>query len=296
MLLVARGAHAFTQLKAGDRTARCLLDLVSHFTHPLPYGGYMFPICSQDLIYDHDVLYIKNYADTVFKAIYLKAVRKKGYELLSDKDPPKKKHLNDFKLDNNLSRARTSMIEYALCNPFEYFFTGTIDSKKYNRYEYRKYIKDLSKFFNNYKNRHSKDFIYLIVPELHKDGAIHIHGFLGGLNPKDIITNKNGYLEWTSYSQKFGFMSFSPLRDKERTAYYCTKYITKDIEKIVGRNQQIFRCSKGLKKAEITKLCNVDSHSIDWDYIGEYASVKTSHDLEEILSQITLLEGAYEFG
>lgn len=197
--------------------------------------------------------------------------------------------VNDFKLRCNLSRAKQSIIEYTLCNEFEYFFTGTIDPKKYDRYDFEKYMKDLSKFFNNYKNRHSKEFIYLIVPELHKDGALHVHGFLGGLNRNDLFTNKNGYLEWSSYSSKFGYMSLNSIRNKEHSAYYCTKYITKDIEKIVGKHRQLFRCSKGLKKAESVRINNVDPSSMNFDYVGKYASILTTDDVDEILSQITLL-------
>lgn len=193
------------------------------------------------------------------------------------------------KLENNLCRAKQKIIEYVLCNDFEFFFTGTLDPKKYNRFDYDKFLKDVSKFFNNYKNRHSKDFIFLIVPELHKNGAIHIHGFLAGINPDDIITNQNGFLEWVSYSSKFGFMSFSPIRNKEHTAYYCTKYITKDIEKLIGKNKQLFRCSKGLRTADCMRISNVDPNCLDWDYQNDYSSIKTSHDLEDLLSQITLL-------
>lgn len=202
----------------------------------------------------------------------------------------RKKNVNAFKLDNNLSRAKSKIVEYALCNPFDYFFTGTLDPNKYNRYDFDKYMKDFSKFCNNYKNRHSNDFIYLFVPELHKDGAIHTHGFLGGLNPNDIFINEHGHLEWKSYSEKFGFMSFDPIRNREASAFYCTKYITKDIEKIVGKNKQLFRCSKGLECASTDRITNVSPNCLPWDYENDYVSVMSSHSADEILSQITLLE------
>lgn len=68
----------------------------------------MFPICSRDLIYDRNVLLIKSYGDEIFKAIYLRAVRKKGYEILSDKDPPKTKHLKkDLFRNNNIQSSFT---------------------------------------------------------------------------------------------------------------------------------------------------------------------------------------------
>lgn len=48
----------------------------------------MFPICSQDLIYDRNVLLFKNYGDLLYKAVFLRAVRKSGYESMSDEVPP----------------------------------------------------------------------------------------------------------------------------------------------------------------------------------------------------------------
>lgn len=48
----------------------------------------MYPICSENLIYDHNVLVLKNYGGVVYKAIFLHAVRKKGYVSADDGDPP----------------------------------------------------------------------------------------------------------------------------------------------------------------------------------------------------------------
>ena len=52
------------------------------------------------------------------------------------------RNVNDEKLENNIIRAKSKVLEYALCNDFEYFVTLTLDSKKMNRDNINEYIKN----------------------------------------------------------------------------------------------------------------------------------------------------------
>ena len=66
------------------------------------------------------------------------------------------------------------MRDIAFCNRFDYFLTWTLDPKLIDRYDPEIVGKKVRSFLTNASNR--KGFQYIVVPELHKDGAIHLHG------------------------------------------------------------------------------------------------------------------------
>jgi len=51
--------------------------------------------------------------------------------------------VNDEKLDESIIRAKNKIFELAFCNPWQYFFTGTLNPKLYDRTDLKKYHKDL---------------------------------------------------------------------------------------------------------------------------------------------------------
>lgn len=137
---------------------------------------------------------------------------------------------NEQKLENNLSRASTNILEIAMCNEWDYFFTGTIDPKKYDRSKFDMFYKDFSKWLQNYNARKGFNIKYIIIPELHHDKENwHMHGLLKGLPMELLEINKFGYLDWEDYSKKFGYCSFAPVYDNKGISLYVTKYIRKNI-------------------------------------------------------------------
>ena len=84
---------------------------------------------------------IKKLNDDMYKIVYCKMpIKRAGFE-----DEVKFKltrDVNDSKLSNNISRARTKVFEYAVCNDFEYFITLTVNDKKLDRYDLKEYIKN----------------------------------------------------------------------------------------------------------------------------------------------------------
>lgn len=164
---------------------------------------------------------------------------------LSSKIPLKK---------DNTARVRNRIFEIAINNRFTHFVTITIDSKKEDRYNSFLVSKKLRKVFNNYKSKVDKDFVYLVVPEFHQDGAIHFHGLFRLSNSNNDIEplgldKKSGHAVFRS---KWLFNSFGANRlvsfPKEDTLYvalYITKYITKSIcNRPLNRS---YFCSLGLK-------------------------------------------------
>lgn len=145
------------------------------------------------------------------------------------------------KLSQALSRARSVIFQLAFCNDWDFFFTGTIDPAKYNRYQLKDFYKSFTQWLRDYRKKYHCDLKYLFVPELHKDGAWHIHGFVRGipesricpfvrgLHPRDLVDA--GYLNWPDYQKKFGFCSLGTIQNPEAAAHYLTKYITKDLSR-----------------------------------------------------------------
>ena len=124
------------------------------------------------------------------------------------------------KFDVSLSRSKRCITDIILCNKFDYFCTFTFDESKIDRFNYDVCQKKLRKFFNNFKNRYAPDFKYLIIPEFHKNGAIHFHGVCSGfpagelITPETVYSRVNGelvqvpntkcYKDWTRYHKSFG--------------------------------------------------------------------------------------------
>lgn len=198
-------------------------------------------------LYDRDVIIVKRMGNTD-KICYCNSIRKAGFE---ERDKPSAKaSVNDNKLSCNIIRAKNLVKEYGLCNPWDFFVTLTLDKDKYDRYDLKKYKHDLSQFLNNY-NRKGRSVKYLLIPEMHQDGAWHMHGLLYGIPPEDLYTNEHGYLVWKPYAEKFGFINIASIRDIEKCSSYITKYITKDLSKAIkDLNAHLYYASQGLNKAE----------------------------------------------
>lgn len=186
----------------------------------------------------------------------------------------KSERKDDVRMSESLSRTKKVVKELAFCNKFDYFCTFTISQDSgVNRYDLAGCRKRLAKLFNNYRNRYSKDFRYVLIPEFHKDGAVHFHGLVAGIRPEDLkkpdfvpcrdvfsrelkmIPNVHGYLDWPYYSEKLGYFSCSPIVNQLAVSNYIVKYITKELLKMPV-NQQLYMASKGLKRAELVFDCD----------------------------------------
>ncbi|WP_270655793.1 rolling circle replication-associated protein [Eubacterium callanderi] len=162
---------------------------------------------------------------------------------------------------HSLSRTKSQVLEYALCNDWNWFGTFTLNPKKYKRDDLDTFIKDLGQFIRDQRKKYQMDIKYLLIPELHKDGKNwHMHGLLSEIPYQDMEPHplkklsEKGYISWGSYCQKFGFNSLGPIRDNIKTALYITKYISKNLDNTsIKVNKKMFYSSRGLKKAEKIK-------------------------------------------
>lgn len=78
-------------------------------------------------------------------------------------------------MQRSMRRARAKLRRLAMANSFEYFVTLTLDKTRIDRYDPKVIIKALNTWLDNMVRRNG--LRYILVPERHKDGALHFHGF-----------------------------------------------------------------------------------------------------------------------
>lgn len=162
--------------------------------------------------------------------------------------PDEIEQLNEENAERSLRRTQKELQDLVDCNNFEWFGTFTFDPAKIDRHDEKAVKKAMSVWLNN-QRRHSPDMIYILVPERHKDGAIHFHALLGNYNGK-MADSGSKWQKQTIFnvvSYPLGFTNFTKIRDKAKTANYCRKYITKDMVNTTTNQRRYWR-SKNLLK------------------------------------------------
>lgn len=232
---------------------------------------------------------IRHYTGGIYKIVYFK--RKQRSVLPPIREVAK----NDEKFSQSVSRARKTILEYALCNDWKYFITLTLDKTKYDRFDLGKFQKDLSQYMRDLRKKYKKlgfdyKIDYLFVPEQHKDGAWHIHGLLSDIAaftipfycqwqqgipvPEKLV--KGNYLNWPDYQAKFGNCSLGLIRDKVATGFYVTKYLSKYIDSCpVSVGDHLYFASKGLNRATLHGDCYGYCSELDKYLDHDYEFCKT---------------------
>lgn len=131
-------------------------------------------------------------------------------------------------MERSMRRARAKLRRLALANRFEYFVTLTLDPAKVDRYDGAAVTKVLNRWLDNMVRRHG--LRYILVPERHKDGAFHFHGFMAGagLVCADSGHEIGGRKAYNLPQWGYGFTTAQPLYGEYAAAVaYCCKYIGK---------------------------------------------------------------------
>lgn len=135
-----------------------------------------------------------------------------------------------------MRRARAQVRELALCNDFSLFVTLTLDRERVNRYDMAEITGKLNVWLDN--NVRRRGLRYVLVPERHKDGAVHFHGFFNDALPvvDSGHTDSAGHQVFNLPRWGFGFSTAIGLYGEyDRAVSYVCKYIGKQGEKIGGR-------------------------------------------------------------
>lgn len=192
---------------------------------------------------------------------------------------------------SSLSRSRSTVLELALCNEWEYFVTLTLNKEKYDRYNLDKYRKDLNQFIRDLRKK-GYDIKYVFVPQKHKDGAWHIHGLISGIpssmlsrfvlgkHPIDLVYST--YLNWGLYEEKFGYNSFGVIKSKSAVSRYILRYITRDWEGDNELYKNLFFASQGLNRSVTLFSGNVGDFPSGLDFENEYVGYKFFKSMDEV--------------
>lgn len=129
----------------------------------------------------------------------------------------------------SMRRARAKLRRLALANEFEYFVTLTLDQTRIDRYDPKIITKALNTWLDNMVRRHG--LRYILVPERHKDGALHFHGFFAGKNLPAVDSGHKDSCGEPVYNLPqwgYGFSTAIRLRGEyPRAVAYVCKYIGK---------------------------------------------------------------------
>ena len=189
---------------------------------------------------------------------------------------------------DSLKRAKDSIFDYVLCNDFQYFFTGTINPELLQSDNPQVLITPVQTWLKDIVRRYGVG--YVMVAERHKKGGIHFHGLLMSETPLPLVDSgtalykghkkpvsaarakrlhlSDGRTVYNLKNWRFGFSTAIELTgDKLYTAFYITKYITKDCSKIFGR---FFWHSRNLQKPKII------IHDLDFEKVesADYGGFK----------------------
>lgn len=252
--------------------------------------------------YKHNQVILKKYSDenenVKYKCIYMNALKVEGIE---KEKKVKCEYENDSKFESSLIRAKSRIFDLAFCNPWEFFFTGTIDPKKYNRTDLKKFHNDFTQYIRNLNRNHNCNIKFLIVPELHNDNeSWHFHGFLMGIPinfleryfredfypytekrlPCKLLNElSNGFkiFSWIGYAEKFGYCTLEPIKNHSAVSSYVTKYITKDVLKSVSDvGAHTYYRSRDLKLPDKVFQGSIKSillDSIDWNVENDFCKI-----------------------
>lgn len=114
-------------------------------------------------------------------------------------------HLRAENIKRAVRRAKQNLRDLALCNDMRYFVTLTLDASVIDRYDMKEITRRLNAWCSNQVQRCG--LAYVLVPERHKDGAVHFHGFVN--NAVEVVDSGTLSVPWDKKPRR-------PRDDQER--------------------------------------------------------------------------------
>ena len=167
----------------------------------------------------------------------------------------------------SMRRARAKLRRLALSNSFDYFVTLTLDAKEVDRYDAKAIMQRVNRWLDNMVRRHS--LRYILVPEQHKDGAWHFHGFFAGdgLKAVDSGIRWDGREVYNLPQWGYGFTTAQRLYGEYSAAVaYVCKYIGKPQgQRPMGR----WYYSGGALREPLKEYATMDYRELAREFEGE---------------------------
>lgn len=182
-----------------------------------------------------------------------------GLELCGKEASRPRRRCGDGDIARSARRASAALRRLCHCANFKYFVTLTLDASHIDRYDVPAIVRRMSQWCDNRVRR--KGLCYILVPERHKDGALHFHGLFNDALPvvdsgtitksnfkkprkprsvrqRDMWLSDGGHVVYNLPDWTLGFTTAIGLYDDYGKAInYVTKYIHKQCDggKIAGR-------------------------------------------------------------
>lgn len=197
-----------------------------------------------------------------------------------------KARADDDNEDRAVRRAKSIIRDVILCNPFELWATFTFNPEKTDRYNIQLCKKQMMNWLKNQQYKNGK-FEYLIVPEYHKDGALHFHALIknytGALEPatddktgKQIKQRGRKVFRFPGYT-----LGFTNVKQIEATpesystlATYISKYVTKDMLNEPGKKRYWHSKQLEMPRVEYNPPDWYKTVEPDWSHESEFGITK----------------------
>ena len=175
-------------------------------------------------------------------------------------------------IKTSVNRTVNQIYALSRSNRWDYFITLTIDPKKLDSSDFKLISDKLNIWTNNLKRRYCPDLKYIIVPELHKDkNKWHFHGLFANIDNLPLAFSGKVCVGKYIYDYakkpyatkifnlplwKYGYSTATKVRDTAKASSYITKYITKDLSRIL-QNQHRFLASQNVSRP-VEHVFNID--------------------------------------
>ena len=221
---------------------------------------------------------------------------------------------NNFRSEQvSINRSIQTVYKYAQANSWQFFITLTFKrDAKVDVYNYADCVKKITKWLNNQRCK-CPDLKYLVVPEMHKDGAFHFHGLIAncdGLTFSDsgrvAIGNKaykrtkeNQHFP-TIYNMdnwKYGYSTATTVVSSCKSASYICKYITKDLIQGIGKRRRFYPSNNLDLPEESEHFVDMDSLDALVESFGDALDYSKTQDIPEAHQRIryfTVMQSSQE--
>lgn len=178
------------------------------------------------------------------------------------------------------NRTKQNIFTYARCAEWEKFITMTFNAEMVDRYNFDECSRLVRQWLHN-QRRNAPDLKYLIVPEYHKDGAVHFHGLLANTGNMKFVDSgkktKDKKIIYNMSKWKYGFTTAIDIYDTHGISKYLGKYITKEFCDLTSGKHRYFVSNNLEEPVSETFLVADDEFTEFFDMYTTSLGVETKH-------------------